>query len=52
MSVNSRVAGRPDLGAENHGVKPFEFPVLTEKNIGPEAFARLARPQVTGRAQL
>ena len=24
--------GRADLGAENHGVKPFEFPILTDEN--------------------
>jgi predicted nuclease of predicted toxin-antitoxin system len=33
--------GRTDLGAENHGVKPFDFPLLTDENVGPEVVAGL-----------
>jgi uncharacterized protein (DUF433 family) len=33
--------GRTDLGAENHGVKPFAFPFLTDENIGPDVVAGL-----------
>jgi hypothetical protein len=29
------------LGVENHGVKPFGFPLLTDENIGPGVVAGL-----------
>ena len=31
-----RAQGRTKLGAENHGVKPLDFPVLSDENIAPD----------------
>jgi predicted nuclease of predicted toxin-antitoxin system len=30
-----------DLGAENYGVKPFDFPLLTDENVAPDVVTGL-----------
>ncbi len=50
VSIRGRRAkGRAHLGAENHGVRPLDFPLLSDENIAPDVVAGARRAAICAR---